>query len=75
MTTEIIPTNLGKPATLHVEAIINNRQIGVAVVNGHFIQCSDRKWSTQTVKAGYTVETAAEQAAALLLSKGGVRFV
>lgn len=71
----ITPTNLGKPATLHVEAIIGGRQIGVAIVDGNLIQCADLKWSTQSPKAGMTVEQAANGAAEMLLARGGVRFV
>jgi hypothetical protein len=71
----LTPTNLGKPATLHVEAMINGRQIGVAIVDGYLIQCADRKWSTQTPKVGMTVEQAANGAAEMLLARGGVKFI
>jgi len=74
MSTNIIATNLGKQATLHVEAIIGGRQIGIAIVDGFLIQCADRKWSTQAPKAGMTVEQAANGAAEMLLARGGVRF-
>jgi hypothetical protein len=73
--TAITPTNLGKPATLHVEAIINGRQIGIAIVDGQLIQCADLKWSTQAPKAGMSIEQAANGAAEMLLARGGVRFV
>jgi hypothetical protein len=80
METTIVPTNLGRSSTgagttLHVEAIIGDRQIGVAIVNGHLIQCVNRSWSTQQPKPGMTVEQAANGAAAMLLSRGGVKFV
>lgn len=70
----IEPTNLGKPATLHVEAIIGDRQIGIAIVDGHLVQCINRKWSHQNPKPGMTIEEAANGAAAMLLAKGGVKF-
>lgn len=70
----IEPTNLGKPATLHVEAIIGGRQIGIAVVDGWLVQCVDRKWSHQNPKPGMTVEEAANGAAEMLLAKGGIKF-
>jgi hypothetical protein len=75
MENTIIPTNLGAAATLHVEAIINGRQIGIAIVNGLLVQCSDKTWSTQTPKAGMTVEQAATGAAEMLLARGGVKFI
>ena len=70
----IDPTNLGKPATLHVEAIIGDRQIGIAIVDGHLVQCINRKWAHQNPKPGMTIEEAANGAAAMLLTKGGVKF-
>lgn len=73
-TNNIIPTNLGKTATLHVEAIINGRQIGIAIVDGGLIQCADRKWSTQSPNPGMTVEQAANGAAEMLLARGGMKF-
>lgn len=72
--TNIIPTNLGKAATLHVEAIVNGRQIGIAIVDGMLIQCADGKWSTQAPRPGMTVEQAANGAAEMLLARGGVKF-
>ena len=71
----IEPTNLGKPATLHVEAIIGDRQIGIAVVDGWIVQCVNRKWSHQNPKPGMTVDEAANGIAEMLLAKGGIKFV
>ena len=74
-TTSMTPTNLGTTATLHVEALVGGRQIGIAVVNGSLVQCADRKWSTQAPKPGMTVEQAANGMADMLMARGGVRFV
>lgn len=74
-TISMTPTNLGAEATLHVECMVGDRQIGIAVVNGLLIQCADRKWSTQSPKPGITVEQAANGMADMLMARGGVRFV
>jgi len=70
---EIIPSNLDQ-VTYHVEAIINGRQIGIAISNGVLMQCVDRKSSVKKAKYGKTIEQAATELGIVLLANGGVQF-